>query len=131
MEKKAFFLKRLNDHIQYLRRMKGRLDGVNQFEPTTCHMCVLGDWLYGEGQREANEYGETMLALFNALLVPHERFHQASEEALRCQQAGDEVGMQRAFTEVHTLSNTLVTILLQMDGLSGKVKYQPAIAECS
>ncbi len=126
MEKKAFFLKRLNDHVQYLRKMKGRLDGTNQFEPTTCQMCALGDWLYGEGQREANEYGESMLTLFNALLVPHERFHQASNEALRCQQTGDEVGMRRAFTEVHTLSNTLVTILLQMDGVSGKVK-RPAV----
>jgi hypothetical protein len=129
MEKKAFFLKRLNDHVQYLRKMKGRLDGCNHFEPTTCGVCSLGGWLYGEGQREANEYGESMVSLFNALLVPHERFHQASDEALRCQEVGNEIGMRRAFTEMHQLSNTLVTILLQMDGVSGKVKRQAINAE--
>jgi hypothetical protein len=129
MEKKAFFLKRLNDHVQYLRKMKGRLDGCNHFEPTTCRVCSLGGWLYGEGQREANEYGESMVSLFNALLVPHERFHQASDEALHCQEVGNEIGMRRAFTEMHQLSNTLVTILLQMDGVSGKVKRQAINAE--
>ncbi|SDZ94295.1 MAG: CZB domain-containing protein [Candidatus Thiothrix putei] len=129
MEKKAFFLKRLNDHVQYLRQMKGRLDGSNHFEPTTCRMCSLGGWLYGEGQREANAYGESMVELFNALFVPHERFHLASDEALRCQLDGNEIGMRRAFTEMHQLSNTLVNLLLQMDGVSGKVKSQPISAE--
>ncbi len=117
MQNKAFFLKRLNDHVQYLRQMKARLDGHNQFEPTSCRICALGEWLYGEGMKYASEHSEVMLNLFHALLEPHERFHAASEEALRCQQAGDELGMRRALTEMHTLSTTLINILLKMDGI--------------
>lgn len=117
MQNKAFFLKRLNDHVQYLRQMKARLDGNNQFEPTSCRICALGEWLYGEGMKYASEHSEIMLNLFHALLEPHERFHAVSEEALRCQQAGDELGMRRALTEMHTLSTTLINILLKMDAI--------------
>ena len=49
-------------------------------------------------------------------IVAAESFHVASEEALRCQQAGDKLGMRRALTEMHTLSTTLINILLKMDG---------------
>ncbi|MDQ5768292.1 CZB domain-containing protein [Thiothrix subterranea] len=117
MQKRAFFLKRLNDHVQYLNKMKGRLAGANTFEPTTCRICTLGQWLHGEGTKEAGEYGDTMLTLFRALFEPHERFHQASAEALHCQQTGDELGMHRALTEMHTLSSQLVGILLKMDAV--------------
>lgn len=120
METKAFFLKRLNDHVQYLKRVKERLDGANNFEPTDCHTCALGHWLYGEGQQEVTSYGPKVVDLFNQLLEPHERFHTVSSEALQAKLAGDEVGMRRALTDMHKISNSLITILLQMDTLVSK-----------
>ncbi len=129
MDNKVFFIKRLNDHVQYLRKMKGRLDGLNQFEPCNCHQCALGGWLYGEGLAEVKPHGAVMEDLFQALFVPHERFHQSSDEALRCQTAGDELGTRRALTEMHQLSNTLVTLLLKMDSISIKAE-RLIMAEC-
>ncbi|WP_028488518.1 CZB domain-containing protein [Thiothrix lacustris] len=130
MDKKVFFIKRLNDHVQYLSKMKGRLDGLNQFEPCNCQQCALGGWLYGEGLSEVKPYGAVMEDLFQALFIPHERFHQSSDEALCCQMAGDELGTRRALTEMHQLSNTLVMLLLKMDNISGKTDLLLS-AECS
>lgn len=49
---KAFFLLRLNDHIQYLKKIDATLAGTNNFEGTDCHDCKLGKWLYGVGVQE-------------------------------------------------------------------------------
>ena len=129
MKNNVFFLKRLNDHVQYLRRMKGRIDGKNNFEPTTCYQCALGQWLYGEGRQEASQLGETMEALFEQLLLPHEQFHLASEATLNYRLADDEVGMRRTMTDMYRLSNTLIDLLLKMDALKNTMTLPPTLSK--
>ncbi|MBK1718189.1 CZB domain-containing protein [Thiocystis violacea] len=115
MEGKAFFLFRLNDHIQYLNKIQARLDGRGDFAGTDFHDCKLGKWLYGSGPEEAESAGPEAKALFDSLMAPHERFHQASHEAIAKQQAGDAAGSKAAVTEMLSLSVTLVDTLLALD----------------
>ena len=37
----AFFFQRLNDHIQYLRKVQGAIEDKNNFEGTDPHHCKL------------------------------------------------------------------------------------------
>jgi len=76
MSLRAFFLKRLNDHVLYLKKIKLTLDDRGGFCGSDYHLCKLGEWLYGEGNTET--------------------------EATQ-------------FNKMHTLSNTLVSIFLDMD----------------
>lgn len=115
MKQKAFFLQRMNDHVQYLGKIKATLNQCGDFQGTDCHHCALGQWLYGEGQKEPSSLGEDGHALFEQLITPHEHFHQASARALNALEAGDEVGQYRAMTEMHQLSNHLVKTLLNLD----------------
>ncbi|MBK1724610.1 CZB domain-containing protein [Thiocystis violacea] len=115
MDGTAFFLLRLNDHIQYLRKIQATLDGKGDFRGTDFHACKLGTWLYGAGPAEAAAAGPEAAALFDSLIEPHQRFHQASHEAIARQEAGDPAGSRAAVTEMMTLSATLVDTLLALD----------------
>ncbi len=115
MDGKAYFLLRLNDHIQYLRKIQATLDGKGDFRGTDCHDCKLGKWLHGDGPAEAAAVGPEAVALFESLFAPHQRFHQAGQEAITKQEVGDAVGSKAAVTEMMTLSASLVDILLALD----------------
>jgi hypothetical protein len=115
MDGKAFFLLRLNDHIQYLGKIRATLDGTGDFRGTDFHACKLGKWLYGSGPAEAEAVGAEAKALFDTLIEPHQRFHEASQEAMAKQGAGDDVGSKAAFTEMMSLSVKLVDTLLALD----------------
>lgn len=115
MEGKAFFLFRLNDHIQYLGKIQAALDGKSDFRGTDFHDCKLGKWLYGSGPGEAEAAGSEAKALFDSLLDPHQRFHQASHEAIEKLEGGDAIGSRVAVTEMMNLSVTLVDTLLALD----------------
>jgi hypothetical protein len=120
MKKPAFFLQRMNDHVQYLGKIKATLNQYGDFQGTECQHCALGKWLYGNGAHEASELGHEGARLFEQLIEPHEHFHEASARALSAFKQGDEVGQYRAMTEMHQLSNQLVKMLLDLDRYASK-----------
>lgn len=118
MNESAFFLRRMNDHIQYLGKLKATLADKGDFQGSDFHACKLGQWLDGEGAVQASALGDETRALFDALIEPHERFHAASHRALVCKAEGDREGMESAMTEMFKLSVTLVDTLMQLDARS-------------
>jgi hypothetical protein len=118
MAAKAFFLMRLNDHVQYLKKMESTLKGKCNFQGTTHSECKLGQWLHGEGANEVatltNSHAKTV---FESLFEPHERFHVISKQALDKQHAGDNEGAKMAMTEMYGLSQMLTQKLLTLDTL--------------
>ncbi|RKZ38256.1 MAG: hypothetical protein DRQ49_00520 [Gammaproteobacteria bacterium] len=119
MAKKAFFMKRLNDHIQYLKKMDVALKGEEDFSGSTHKNCKLGQWLYDEGLTEVGAMENSKAKeVFESLLGPHEQFHILGNEALDKKLAGDEAGAQAIFTQLHVLSNTLTNKLLDLDGMN-------------
>lgn len=118
---KAFFIKRLNDHIQYLKKINATLSGEGNFQGTKHTECKLGQWLYGEGKVEVDSLNNSKAqAVFASIFAPHERFHQVSKYALECKSRGDDTGVQAAVTEMHVLSNVISQKLLELDDISLK-----------
>ncbi|MGD8587546.1 MAG: CZB domain-containing protein [Chromatiales bacterium] len=115
MTGKAFFFQRLNDHVQYLKKIQQTLDGKGDFQGSPYQDCKLGKWLYSEGPEEAAAVGDEAKKLFDNLLEPHQRFHDVSHEAVRKHMEGDMDGAKTAVTEMHKLSNVLIGILLELD----------------
>jgi hypothetical protein len=115
MTGKAFFFQRMNDHVQYLKKIQATLDGKGDFHGTQYQECKLGQWLYDGGPAEAAAVSEEAKVMFDTLLEPHQRFHDASHEAVEKHLAGDEEGAKAAVTEMVKLSNTLINILLKLD----------------
>jgi len=118
MTGKAFFFMRLNDHVQYLKKIQATLEGKGDFQGTDFHDCKLGKWIYSEGPEESSTISDEARKLFDTLLEPHQRFHEWSHEAVQKQQAGDSAGAEAAVTEMHKLSTVLVNKLLELDKLS-------------
>jgi hypothetical protein len=119
MAGKAFFLQRLNDHVQYLKKIDNTLKGQGDFAGTDHHSCKLGLWMDKEGQAEvAGLENSKGLEVFESLKEPHEHFHTASKQALEKKQAGDEAGVKAAMTEMHTLSAVISAKLLELDKMS-------------
>lgn len=116
---KAFFLMRLNDHIQYLKNVEKRLKGENDFTGSNHHECKLGKWLYGEGSIEvAKLKNKKAQEVFDSLFEPHQRFHEASSQALEKYYAGDIQGAHQAITDMHVFSRIITQKLLQLDAMS-------------
>ncbi len=111
----AFFVQRLNDHIQYLRRVSNTLKGEDNFQGTACTHCKLGLWLYSEGKEDLAADTESGAHLFEALVEKHKRFHLVSNEALAKHAVGDYINSYRAMTDMHRLSGELVSLLLKAD----------------
>lgn len=114
----AFFLLRMNDHLQYLNRVKATLDGKGDFRGSDHHSCKFGRWLDSDGPHEATSLGDDARAIFDSIIEPHERFHDASAQALRLHDAGDLEQSRQKVTEMHRLSSQLVDKLLQLDRLA-------------
>jgi uncharacterized protein (DUF2164 family) len=118
MAKKAFFLKRLNDHVQYLKKIDAAIKGQSDFSGTSHKDCELGQWLYNQGPAEvAAIENDKAKQIFDSLLEPHERFHSLGQQALEKKQAGDEQQVQSILTQMHVLSAILTNKLLQLDGM--------------
>ncbi|MCU7918291.1 MAG: CZB domain-containing protein [Candidatus Thiodiazotropha sp. (ex Epidulcina cf. delphinae)] len=115
MSESAFFLRRLNDHIQYLGKLKATLEDKGDFQGTDHHTCKLGQWLDSDGPAQSSAISEEARTVFDSLLEPHERFHHASKSALECKRSGDKKGMEEAMTEMFKLSAILVDILMKLD----------------
>ena len=118
MNETAFFLRRMNDHVQYLGKIKATLEDKGDFYGTDHHSCKLGLWLDSDGPGESSAISTKAREIFDQLLEPHERFHYASRLALNCKAAGDPSGMDEAITEMFKLSNRLVNILIELDNLN-------------
>ena len=118
MANKAFFLLRMNDHVQYLRKIEATLQGTGDFQGTDCHECKLGKWLYGDGAAEAEAAGAEAKQVFDSIFEPHQLFHEASHNALQQKQSGDEGGSREAMTTMYKLSKTLIDMLLTLDRIS-------------
>jgi hypothetical protein len=118
MSESAFFLRRMNDHIQYLGKIKATLSDKGDFQGSDHHSCKLGQWLDSDGPQQASDLGGEAMEIFDSLIQPHEAFHQASHQALSCKAAKDEAGMEAAMTEMFKLSVTLVDTLMELDRLS-------------
>lgn len=119
MTHKAFFIMRLNDHVQYLKKIDAAIRGLSDFQGMDHHHCKLGRWLYGEGQQEIILMeNDKAKEIFNSLFQPHERFHYLGQEALERKRLGDEEGTKRALTELHIFSTLLANKLLELDKLS-------------
>jgi hypothetical protein len=116
--KKAFFMQRLNDHIQYLDKVTRTIKGKMEFAGTDCHCCKLGQWIYAEGREEVSLYAPAAMPLFEQLVEKHEYFHVISNTILAQFHAGDISQIHQEMTEVHKLSNQLVSILLDIDRYS-------------
>ena len=116
---KAFFLMRLNDHIQYLKKIEKRLKEENDFAGSSYKECKLGKWLYGEGGHEvACLNNKEAQEIFDSLFEPHQRFHEASSQALERYQSGDASGAHQAITEMYIFSRIITQKLLQLDAMS-------------
>lgn len=119
MAKKAFFLKRLNDHIQYLNKINAALEGKIDFQGVSHHECQLGQWLYGEGEAEVMAMQDSRAKdIFDSMRIPHEQFHILSQIALEKKQAGDEAGAKQALTQMHACSTLLTNKLLELDQMN-------------
>lgn len=119
MAKKAFFMRHLNDHIQYLKNVDAAIKGEIDFEGTTHHECKLGQWLYNEGPIEIVSMSNNKAKkVFDSLLEPHQRFHELGRQALEKKQAGDDSGAKALLTELHVLSTTITRILLELDSMN-------------
>jgi hypothetical protein len=118
MTGKAFFFQRMNDHVQYLKKIQATLDGKGEFQGTDYHDCKLGNWLYDSGPEEASAVGDEARNLFDTLLEPHQRFHDSSHVAVQKHLEGDSEGAKMAVTEMYKLSNVLINKLLELDKLS-------------
>jgi len=117
--KRAFFLLRLNDHIQYLKKIEATLAGTGNFQGTSHFDCKLGKWLYDEGMKQVSNMKDSHAKiLFNEIFDPHELFHQSSKTALNKKQTGDNEGAKVAMTKMYQLSHTIVQKLLALDKLS-------------
>ena len=112
---KAFFVQRLNDHIQYLGKVTNTLKGQGNFQGTNCHQCKLGTWIDNEGTHAIAHASPALQQQFAELVEKHELFHDFSIEALVKHQSGDHLNSRRAMTEMHKLSGQLVNLLLSMD----------------
>jgi len=118
MTPKAFFIMRLNDHVQYLKKMDAAIRGLSDFPGTDHRHCKLGQWLHGEGREEVVALRNPQAQeIFNSLFEPHERFHALGKEALEKKRLGDEEGAKQALTRLHLFSTILSNKLLQLDDL--------------
>lgn len=116
----AFFLLRMNDHLQYLNKIKATLDGKGEFRGSDHHSCKFGKWLDSDGPHEAIAIGADAKALFDSILAPHQRFHEISHEALAAHDAGNKAQEVQKVTEMHQLSSKLVDSLLALDRMASK-----------
>lgn len=111
----AFFFQRINDHIQYLRKLEKTLKGEGDFQGSAHTACKLGVWMYGEGHEEVKKECPDAVELFESMFDKHQAFHDAGANALAARNEGRTEDMNKAVTEMIKQSNTLIDILTKLD----------------
>ncbi|MCV6638639.1 CZB domain-containing protein [Candidatus Albibeggiatoa sp. nov. NOAA] len=119
MTTKTFFMKRLNDHIHYLKELDAALKGESNFAGTDSHSCELGKWMHGEGKQEITHlHNPKAREIFESMFDIHDQFHKLGEEALSKKSSGDSLGAQMAITKMYGISAELTSKLLELDRIS-------------
>ncbi len=119
MTSKTFFMKRLNDHIHYLKELDSALKGENNFTGTDAHSCELGKWMYGDGKQEIGQlHNPKAREVFESMFDIHDQFHKLGNEALTKKGSGDNLGAQMAMTRMYGISAELTSKLLELDRVS-------------
>ena len=111
----AFFFQRINDHIQYLRRLEQTLKDQGDFRGYDFHSCKLGQWIDTEGPSHIPEGADKAKLVFAEMNTVHEHFHQTSERALAAKEANDPAAVRQAVTDMLKDSNILVAKLMELD----------------
>ncbi len=75
----AFFFQRINDHIQYLRRLEQTLKDQGDFRGYDFHSCKLGQWIDTEGPSQIPEGADKAKLVFAEMNTVHEHFHQTGQ----------------------------------------------------
>lgn len=130
MTERSFFLRRVNDHLQYLNNINKTLandqcfdehEDVECFKGTEDTECNLGRWLYGEGSIEISALENYEIELiFRSLFEPHSRFHSISQEAIEKRRAGDKAGAQTLIAEMKEISTLLTRKMLELEEILQK-----------
>lgn len=116
----AFFFQRINDHLQYLRKLEKTLRDEGDFQGSAHTDCKLGKWMFGEGREEVVALGEQAVQVFDGLFDKHQAFHDASARALAAKAAGQPEVMTKEVTEMIKMSNVLIAGLTELDRLGQK-----------
>jgi hypothetical protein len=130
MTERSFFLRRVNDHLQYLNNINKTLandhcfdehENVECFKGTQDTDCNLGRWLYGEGAIEISALENYEIeVIFRSLFEPHTRFHAISQEAIKRREAGDKAGAKALITEMKEISTLLTSKMLELEEILQK-----------
>jgi len=126
MIEKAFFLRRLNDHTQYLNKINATLHGNGSFTGTNACGCKLGSWLCGKGKQDIAYYGKEPLGIFLELDKKHRRFHDVSNTVLNKHLTNTSTQKSQAFTQMHLLSTHLINLLLDLDAITTQREQKTA-----
>jgi hypothetical protein len=119
MASKTFFMKRLNDHIHYLKELDAALKGESNFSGADARDCELGKWMENEGKHEIERlHNPKAREAFDAMFSIHEQFHKLGKEALDKKNNGDNLGAQMAVTKMYGISAELTSKLLELDRIS-------------
>jgi hypothetical protein len=119
MPNDTFFMKRLNDHVQYLKEVDKTLRGESNFEGTDAHNCALGKWMDGEGKAEiAKLHSPKAQEIFQSMFDIHEQFHELGKQAIAQQKAGDTHAARMTMTRLFGISAEITSKLLELDRLS-------------
>ena len=117
-EKKAFFLSRLNEHLQYMGDVEKSLNGDCEFQGCEFNHCQLGQWLYGAGTEEVLSLkNNRALKMFNRLFDVHKKFHEAGDQALLQKRRGYSEISSQCLSDMQLFCSQLITILLALDDI--------------
>lgn len=111
----AFYFQRINDHVQYLRKLEDTLQDKGDFRGTDHHSCKLGKWIDTDGPGELPQGNDQAKQLFDEMIQVHEHFHVSGENALSAKSAGDSAASRQAVTEMIKDSNFLISKLMDLD----------------
>ncbi|MFK5893120.1 MAG: CZB domain-containing protein [Pseudomonadota bacterium] len=116
MKSNSFLMFRLNDHIQYMKKIQRTLSDKSDFKGLEHQHCKLGEWLYGDGIEEIKSTNNKELEeIFQSLYEPHKKYHDASKKALQHHNENNEKEARQYETKMIVISSILVNLLLKLD----------------
>ncbi len=115
----AFFLMRLNDHVQYLKKVNATLKGEMDFAGNSHDECKLGAWILNDGPAEVAKLSDPRAQeVFESIKAPHQKFHDVGKMAIAHKKTGEEEQATKLVTEMHKLSTDISNKLLELDKMS-------------
>ena len=102
-------------HIKWKIRLQKHLDGTSteKLNPDVIcldNQCVLGQWIYGDGQSYKTMEG------FEELRTIHADFHKCASEVVRKSDTGEKATAEKIFkNDYATLSKDITRMLVKMN----------------